>query len=128
MNLLLDTHVVLWATLLPARLSAATRQRLTDPTNRLWFSAASVWEVSIKAGQGRADFDVAPRRLRRELLDHGYSELSVDGAHAAAVADLPSHHRDPFDRMLVAQARVEGMSLLTADPQVLAYGPPAEPV
>jgi PIN domain nuclease of toxin-antitoxin system len=126
MNLLLDTHVLLWATLLPARLATTTQQRLTEPTNRLWFSAVSLWEVSIKAGRGRPDFDVDPRRFRRELLDHGYRELSVDGEHATAVADLPPHHRDPFDRMLVAQARVEGMTLLTVDPEVLAYGAPTE--
>lgn len=124
MILLLDTHLVLWAAYEPGRLSAPARSALEDPVNDLVFSAASIWEVSIKAGLGRADFSADPAVLRRGLVETGYAELPVTAAHAAAVADLPPLHRDPFDRMLVAQARAEGFTLLTSDPLVAAYGSP----
>lgn len=88
------------------------------------FSAASVWEVAIKSALGRDDFSVDPRVLRRALLDNGYVELAISGAHAAAVLDLPPIHRDPFDRLLVAQAQVEGIALLTADATVARYPGP----
>ncbi len=124
MKLLLDTQLLLWAASEPARLKAATRRLLEDPRHELLFSAASIWEVSIKASLGRSDFDADPRVLRRGLLDNGYAELPVTGAHAAAVLDLPPHHRDPFDRLLVAQAQVEGITLLTADATVARYPGP----
>jgi PIN domain nuclease of toxin-antitoxin system len=101
-KLLLDTHVLLWAAGEPSRLKPATRRLLQDPRHELMFSAASIWEVSIKMGLGRADLAVDPRVLRRGLLDNGYTELPITGAHAAAVLDLPPLHRDPFDRLLVA--------------------------
>jgi PIN domain nuclease of toxin-antitoxin system len=123
-KLLLDTQLLLWAASEPARLKAATRRLLEDPRHELLFSAASIWEVSIKASLGRSDFDADPRVLRRGLLDNGYAELPVTGAHAAAVLDLPPHHRDPFDRLLVAQAQVEGITLLTADATVARYPGP----
>lgn len=125
MIILLDTHVLLWAAREPDRLGRTTRELLEDPANELAFSAASIWEVAIKHSLGRADFDIDPRVLRRGLLESGYRELEVTGLHGAAVADLPGIHRDPFDRMLVAQARVEGLTLLTADERVAAYGSPA---
>lgn len=124
MRLLLDTHLLLWAAALPGRLSPTARALIEDPANRLWFSAASLWEVSIKSSLGRADFTVDPHLLRRGLLDNGYEELAVTGAHAVATAALPPHHRDPFDRLLVVQAMVEGAMLLTADTQLLAYPAP----
>lgn len=124
MKLLLDTQLLLWAASEPARLKAATRRLLEDPRHELLFSAASIWEVSIKASLGRSDFDADPRVLRRGLLDNGYAELPITGAHAAAVLDLPPHHRDPFDRLLVAQAQVEGITLLTADATVARYPGP----
>lgn len=124
MKLLLDTQLLLWAASEPARLKVATRRLLEDPRHELLFSAASIWEVSIKASLGRDDFDADPRVLRRGLLDNGYAELPVTGAHAAAVLDLPPHHRDPFDRLLVAQAQVEGITLLTADATVARYPGP----
>jgi PIN domain nuclease of toxin-antitoxin system len=124
MKLLLDTQLLLWAASEPARLKAATRRLLEDPRHELLFSAASIWEVSIKASLGRSDFDADPRVLRRGLLDNGYAELPVTGAHAAAVLDLPPHHRDPFDRLLVAQAQVEGITLITADATVARYPGP----
>jgi PIN domain nuclease of toxin-antitoxin system len=88
------------------------------------FSAASIWEVAIKAGLSRPDFQVDAGLLRRGLLDHGYAELAVAGHHAAATAHLPPLHRDPFDRLLVAQAQAEGVLLLTADATVARYPGP----
>lgn len=124
MILLLDTHVLLWAAYQPDRLHQATRDEFLDPANTLVFSAASIWEVAIKAAKGRADFRVDARVLRRGLIENGYEELPVSSAHGAETADLPMQHRDPFDRILLAQARVEGMTLLTADASIAAYGPP----
>jgi PIN domain nuclease of toxin-antitoxin system len=122
LNLLLDTHLLLWAASEPERLSAKARALLLDPANHLVFSAASMWEISIKNGLDRADFNVDPRRLWRMLLVSGYRELSVTSEHAVAVNELPSLHKDPFDRILVAQARVEGLTLLTVDKAVAKYG------
>ena len=124
MKLLLDTHVLLWAAGEPARLKPATRRLLQDSRHELLFSAASIWEVSIKMTLGRDDLAADPRVLRRGLLDNGYTELPITGAHAAAVLDLPALHRDPFDRLLVAQAQVEGITLLTADAVVASYPGP----
>ena len=121
MKFLLDTHVVLWATGQPEKLSRKSRGLLADPDNALIFSAVSLWEIVIKQGIGRDDCRVDARQLRRGLLDNGYGELAVTSAHALAVDDLPPLHRDPFDRMLVAQSRVEGITLLTADAAILRY-------
>lgn len=126
MRLLLDTHLLLWAAYAPEKLSGAVRVRIEDGSVEPSFSAASIWEVAIKAGLGREDFDVDPRVLRRGLLDNGYRELDVSSAHAAAVVDLPPLHRDPFDRMLVAQSRLEGIVLLTNDRLVARYGAPVQ--
>lgn len=122
MNLLLDTHVLLWAASAPERLSAKARALLLDSANQLVFSSASLWEISIKNGLERKDFNVDPRRLWRLLLVHGYRELPITSEHTVAVNELPGLHKDPFDRMLVAQARVEGLTLLTADKAVANYG------
>ena len=124
MNLLLDTHVLLWAAGAPERLPAAARAMLEDPGADLVFSAASLWEVAVKNGLGRRDFSVDPHLLRRGLLEHGYTELAVTGVHAVAVDLLPPIHRDPFDRVLVAQARIEGFTLLTVDAIVGRYPGP----
>lgn len=121
MNFLLDTHILLWAAGKPEKLSRKTRGLLSDPTNSLLFSAVSLWEIVIKQTIGRDDFDVDPRLLRRGLIDNGYGEVEVTSTHALAVKDLPPLHRDPFDRMLLAQSRVEGLVLLTADAAVLRY-------
>jgi PIN domain nuclease of toxin-antitoxin system len=118
---LLDTHVLLWAAGQPDKLSRKARRLLGDPDNALLFSAANLWEIVIKQGLGRNDFRVDVRQLRRGLLDNGYNELAVTSAHAMALDDLPPLHRDPFDRMLLAQARVEGSMLLSADVQILRY-------
>lgn len=122
MNLLLDTHLLLWAAGEPQRLPAKARTLLLDPGNQLVFSAASLWEISIKNGLERSDFNVDPRRLWRMLLVNGYRELPVTSEHTVAVNDLPPLHKDPFDRILVAQAKVEGLTLLTADKMVAKYG------
>ena len=124
MKLLLDTHLLLWAAIKPDRLSALARSLIENPGNELFFSAASVWEIAIKSGLGREDFDVDPRLMRRGMLDNGYSELPVSSQHAVAVNSLPAIHKDPFDRMLVAQSMVEGITLLTSDPVVAQYPGP----
>lgn len=126
MNLLLDIHVLLWAAGASRQLPAEARALIEDPENRLFFSAASLWEIAIKKGLGRRDFSVDPRLLRRGLLENGYVELPVTGAHAAAVDLLPPIHKDPFDRILIAQAQFEGLTLLTADEVVARYPGPIQ--
>lgn len=124
MKLLLDTHLLLWVAAEPEKLSATALQAIEDPQSQLLFSPASLWEVAIKRGLGRADFNVDPRLLRRGLLDSGYEELPISSAHAVAVDDLPTIHKDPFDRILIAQSMVEGISLLTVDALVARYPGP----
>jgi PIN domain nuclease of toxin-antitoxin system len=121
MILLVDTHLVLWAAGQPKKLSKKARGLLENPDSQLLFSAASLWEIAIKHGLGRADFRVEPRRLRRGLVDNGWRELTVSSEHALATLSLPPIHKDPFDRMLVAQAHVEGLTLLTSDEIVAQY-------
>jgi PIN domain nuclease of toxin-antitoxin system len=120
-NLLLDTHLLLWASSQPEKLSEQTRRSLNDPGNALVFSVASIWEVAIKQSLNRRDFRADARLLRRGLLDNGYEELPVTGAHAVAIDTLPPLHNDPFDRILIAQAQVEGIVLLTADERLAKY-------
>jgi len=124
MKLLLDTHVLLWAAGEPNRLSHEIRELLGDPENELLFSAASMWEITIKSGLGREDFQVNARLLRRGLLDNDYEELPIRSEHALAIDALPPIHRDPFDRILIAQATIEGIELLTADRVVARYPGP----
>jgi PIN domain nuclease of toxin-antitoxin system len=124
LKLLLDTHLLLWAASQPEMLSTEARALMEDPQNFLQFSAASLWEIAIKNGLGRSDFKVDPRLLRRGLIDNGYGELAVTSAHAVAVDSLPPIHKDPFDRILVAQATVEGIVLLTSDAVVAQYPGP----
>ena len=128
MKLLLDTQLLLWAAGQPERLSARAKRQLNDPENELLFSAASLWEITIKNGLGRDDFRVEPRVLRRALLDNGYVELPITGEHAVNVDALPPLHKDPFDRLLLAQALVEGITLLTADEQLARYRGPVRKV
>ena len=124
MKILLDTHVLLWAAGVSSRLPDGARSHVEDPGTEVVFSAASLWEVAVKNALGRRDFRVDPRLLRRGLLENGYTELPVTGAHAVAVDLLPPIHKDPFDRILVAQAQVEGITLLTADDVVARYPGP----
>ena len=128
MKLLLDTHLLLWAAGKPNRLSVTARRLIDSTANELLFSAASVWEVAIKRGLGRSDFQADPRLLRRGLLDNGYTELPILSDHVVAIESLPPIHKDPFDRLLVAQATVEGITLLTADSIVAEYPGPVQMV
>lgn len=118
MQLLLDTHVVLWALSAPERLSAASRAALASGKNTLHLSATSLWEIEIKKGLGKLRL---PPQFEDELERLRLTELPVRLAHARELRKLPSHHTDPFDRMLVAQARVESLVIVTADPNVRAY-------
>jgi PIN domain nuclease of toxin-antitoxin system len=128
MKLLLDTHVLLWAAGEPKRLSRRARALLNDSDNELLFSVASLWEVAIKRVLGRSDFQVDARLLRRGLLDNGYNELPILSEHVVATESLPAIHKDPFDRVLVAQATVEGVTLLTTDSLVAQYPGPIRTV
>jgi PIN domain nuclease of toxin-antitoxin system len=124
MKILLDTHLLLWAAGTPNLLSVAALKVIDNPANELLFSAASIWEVAIKRGLGRKDFQADPRLLRRGLLDNGYSELPILSDHVVAIESLPPIHKDPFDRLLVAQATVQGIMFLTADSVVAQYPGP----
>ncbi len=117
-SLLLDTQILLWALADSRRLTREAR-RLID-AHHVFVSAASIWEVAIKASLGKLDAD--PAAVREALAPSGFDELPVTGTHAAGVASLPPHHRDPFDRLLVAQSRAEGMLLLTSDTHLRPYG------
>ena len=128
MKLLLDTHLLIWSAWTPRRISSAARSLIGNTENELIFSAASLWEIAIKQALEKDDFELDARVLRRSLLDNGYSELPVSGDHAVAVRSLPLIHKDPFDRILVAQATVEGITLLTADPIIARYPGPVRKV
>jgi len=123
-KLLLDTHLLVWAMGEPSRLGPALRELLEDPQHTLWFSVVSLWELVIKAGLGREGFQVQPSLLRRTLLNGGFVELPIEAAHVLAVAQLPPLHRDPFDRLLLAQAEREELLLITADALVARYPGP----
>jgi PIN domain nuclease of toxin-antitoxin system len=124
MRLLLDTHLLVWAMGEPERLPAGCAAMLEDPSNNLVFSVASLWELVIKQALGRPDFNLEPSLLRQALLSGGWQELPIEASHALAVSQLPPLHRDPFDRLLLAQAQVEGLLLLTADSQLSLYPGP----
>jgi len=124
MRLLLDTQLLVWAMGEPERLPTGCAAMLEDPSNSLLFSVASLWELVIKQALGRPDFNLEPSLLRQALLDGGWQELPIEASHALAVSQLPPLHRDPFDRLLLAQAQVEGLLLLTADSQLSLYPGP----
>jgi PIN domain nuclease of toxin-antitoxin system len=125
MRLLLDTHVWLWWNTEPERLSAASRRQIADPRNEVFLSAASVWEIAIKQRLGKLPLrEPVLAYVARRLATDDIQSLSISVDHAAGVETLELRHRDPFDRLLVVQARHEGLRLLTADDQVLAYGNP----
>lgn len=119
---LLDTHVLLWAAVGSDRLPTRTRTILKDPATDVRFSVVSLWEIVIKLQLGRTDFHVAPEAVRAHARLAGLAEMAVLGEHVLAVGDLPPLHRDPFDRLLIAQARQDDLTLVTVDPDVLAYG------
>lgn len=128
MRLLLDTHFLIWSIRDSARFSDALTARLTDPQNTLVFSVASIWEIGIKHALGRPEFHFDPVVIRPGLLAQGYEELPITGPQVVATANLPAIHRDPFDRLLIAQAQIEGITLLTSDAAVAAYPGPIERV
>lgn len=121
MNLLLDTHVALWAITDSPKLVAKARQLITSPKASVWISAATIWEIAIKHRLGRGDMPVSSQDALRYFRESGYRFLPVEPEHAAAVEDLPAHHGDPFDRILIAQALIEPMRLLTHDATVARY-------
>lgn len=121
MNLLLDTHVALWAITDSPKLPKKTREMIESPKSSVWISAATVWEIAIKHSLGRGDMPVSSQDALRYFRESGYRFLPVEPEHAAAVEDLPAHHSDPFDRILVAQALVEPLRLITHDPAVARY-------
>lgn len=121
MNLLLDTHVLLWAAGSPDRLSVAAQDLINDTSHKVFFSVASIWEITIKESLNRDDFRADARLLRRGLLDNGYNEINITSEHCLTVKSLPMLHRDPFDRLLVAQMIIEGFTLLTVDALVAQY-------
>jgi PIN domain nuclease of toxin-antitoxin system len=124
MHLLLDTHLVGWAMGSPERLPTGLAAMLEDPRNTPVFSVASLWELVIRQAQGRPDFRVQPAVLRRALLNGGWRELPIEAGHALALAQLPPLHRDPFDRLLLAQATADGLLLITTDARLAAYPGP----
>jgi PIN domain nuclease of toxin-antitoxin system len=124
MRLLLDTHLLIWAVSEPERLSAKAQELMNEEANELFFSAASIWEIAIKAGYKRTDFKVDVPELHSELLRNGYQELAVFARHTFAVVHLPHLHKDPFDRLLLAQAMREDLTLVTADALLASYPGP----
>lgn len=128
MQFLLDTHLLLWIPSDAKALSRKARKLLTSSENEFLFSAASLWEIAIKRGKGFADFPYDPRSIRRQMIANGYRELAIDGEHVLLVETLPLLHKDPFDRLLIAQATAEGITLLTADEQIAQYPGPIQKV
>jgi PIN domain nuclease of toxin-antitoxin system len=122
-RLLLDTQLLIWALDELHRLPAHARSIIEDPTNEIVFSVVSIWEIAIKARLGRTDFAVRPERIAEAAIDTGFAELPLRWRAAAAVADLPMHHRDPFDRAIVAQAVTEPIYLYTVDTKLASYSP-----
>lgn len=121
MNILLDTHVALWAITDSPRLEARARELIQAPGNTLWVSVASLWEISIKHSLGRGDMPVSGKDALGYFEQSGYRILPVEAEHVLAVAELPPHHQDPFDRLLVAQALTEPLRLMTHDAQIQRY-------
>ena len=129
MRLLLDTHIALWGVTDYERLRSETRRRLEDRQNEVFVSVETLWEIAIKYAlpKGRADdMPISAEEALAFFLEAGYRMLDILPPHALAIAALPPLHRDPFDRMLVAQARAEPLRLLTVDRKVAAYGDVAE--
>jgi PIN domain nuclease of toxin-antitoxin system len=121
-RLLLDTHVLLWSAETPEKLSATARRELEDASNTLFFSAASIWEIAIKISVGKLHLSMSPGQLVESLANSDFTELPVASSHAAKVASIPLHHRDPFDRLLIAQAEIEQLSLVSKDTGLDVYG------
>ncbi len=121
MNLLLDTHVALWAITDSPKLPKAARELIASPKTVVWVSAASIWEIAIKHALGRGDMPVSGQDASRYFQESGYRFLPIESEHAIAVEGLPAHHQLRFDRILIAQAMVEPMRLMTHDPMMARY-------
>jgi PIN domain nuclease of toxin-antitoxin system len=128
MKVMPDTHLLLWTAGEPGKLPKAAREIICDPANELFFSAVSIWEIAIKRGLGRPNFQANPHRIRQLLLINQYREVPLIGDHGLAVLNLPLLHRDPFDRVLIAQATKEGITLLTVDADIARYPGPIRKV
>ena len=124
MKILLDTHLILWAAGSPDELPTEARRIIEDESNELFFSSASIWEIAIKASLQKVNFQIDVRVFRRNILDNGYIELPIKSSHAIFIQNLPIIHKDPFDRILIAQATEEGITLLTSDVTVANYPGP----
>ena len=128
MKFLLDTQLVVWVAIGDRRLRSASRAVLNDSANQFHFSVSNIWEIAIKRALNRRDFLYDPREIRRHFISNGYEELPILGHHVVMVDSLPPIHKDPFDRILIAQAMVEGITLLTADPMIARYPGPIRKV
>jgi PIN domain nuclease of toxin-antitoxin system len=128
MRFLLDTHFVIWVAIDDRRISRAARIVLNDRANQFLFSVSSIWEIAIKGALRRSDFFYDPREIRRQYIANGYEELPILGNHVVAIDSLSPIHKDPFDRILIAQAMVEGITLLTTDPVIAKYPGPIRKV
>ncbi len=126
MRLLLDTHLLIWAAYHPQRIPTEAREMIESRENELFYSAASLWEIVIKSEKKRPDFNIEPYGLMMGLQDNGYVEMPVKSQHTLAVGNLPLIHKDPFDRILVAQAQAEGLLLLTTDSVLAQYPGPIQ--
>ena len=128
MRLLLDTHLLIWAVSRSAKLSAVFRDILERPTTSIFYSAASIWEIATKQALGLPDFDIPPHELDEGARAAAFVEIPVRAEVAAMVATMPLHHRDPFDRLLIAQARAADLVFYTMDRKLRLYGAPVTPV
>jgi PIN domain nuclease of toxin-antitoxin system len=121
---LVDTHVLIWLAVDSPRMGNLARDLLADPDNQIFFSAISIFEIAVKERLSKRGFEVEASAIRRMMIENDFAELAVTGTHAAHVATLPLFHRDPFDRLLVAQAMMEGFTLMTADEKIAQYSGP----
>jgi PIN domain nuclease of toxin-antitoxin system len=128
LKFLLDTHLLIWLAFDDPKLPKDVADLHRHPESSLHFSVISIWETAIKQSLGRSDFQADAGLLRTSLLDSGYSEVPIESRHAMEVRNLPTLHRDPFDRMLIAQARVEGLVLLSSDAEICRYDGPIKRV
>jgi PIN domain nuclease of toxin-antitoxin system len=128
MRFLLDTHFILWLPINYRAISRSARALIADPANEFCFSAASLWEIALKRARYGSDPGLDPREIRRQMRENGYVELAVKGEHVVAIDSLPRIHKDPFDRLLIAQAIVEGIALLTSDTTIARYPGPVRKV
>ena len=121
MNFLLDTHILIWVAISPHKISLELASLLSDPSNHLYFSSASIWEIPLKESLGKRDFEISSKKLHGGLIENGYKEIKISALHAMEAIKLPFIYRDPFDRILVTTAIWENMPLLTNDSTLSPY-------